>query len=311
MKNFFLAKKPIHPLIKILLFLAIMAVLYVLIILPVDFILQLLDPASGKNKIIDLVTFTINYSDMAVVAILGAYISLRLFDNKRLRDIGLGLKKEAIKELFTGLFIGIILTGLIFIIELAFGWIRITGYAGELAGSYNFLFLYKSIIMYIGVALMEEIFTRGYIMHQLDAFKGKKAAIAISSVLFGLLHLPSAIGTWAVFVAPFTLSLIGVLFGLLFYQKMSLWIPIGFHFSWNFFEYEFFSLTGYGRSRSVFFVTELTGPQFWVGLPKSGFGPEVGALGVLTIASCILAILVYNRLKRPKSEKICRVNESI
>lgn len=64
------------------------------------------------------------------------------------------------------------------------------------------------------------------------------------------------------------------------------WIDVQ-GFAWNIFEYDIFGLTSAPAQHAEFFVTEVTGPTFWVGLPNSAFGPEVGVLGVLAMLLCV------------------------
>lgn len=288
--------KHMHPIVRILFFIIITAIFYIIISISISKVMSYLGLSAYMKGFVGLIAFFISYSLIPIVVILGTYVSLRVFENKGMKDIGLSFHRDSFKEILIGISLAFIMTGLIFGIEFLLGWIKVKGFAWNFVNTYNYIiFLFKSFILYISVALTEEIFTRGYIMNEFEAFKGKPFAIIASSIIFGLFHLYSAIGTWAIYVVPFSLSLAGVLFALLFYLKKSLWIPIGFHFAWNFFEYQFFSLTGYGENRSVFFVTELTGPNFWVGLPNSSFGPEVGALGVLIISICILGIYLYKK----------------
>ena len=137
-------------------------------------------------------------------------------------------------------------------------------------------------------AVVEETLLRGFLLQTLEEGIGLPAAVTISSALFGVLHLlnPTATG-WANYVIPFTITLGGVMFASAYLFSRSLWVPIGLHFAWNLFEYQVLALTGISPERASVLITDVTGPHFWVGLPNSSFGPEVGALGVLAMVSCI------------------------
>lgn len=289
-ENLIKKMKNIHPLLRIMLFVLIAAIFYLIIYFPINKLMPLFNLNPYNNDFFSIFAFFIEYSIIPIVLLLSAYISLKWFENKSIKDIGLTFNKNAIIEVSIGVFLAFLLMGIIFIIELSLGWIKVIGFAWNYCSPSTYIiFLCKSIILFTSVALSEEIFTRGYVLNELESYKGRTFAIIVSSIIFGLFHLSNAVGTWAFYIVPFSLSLIGVLFAMLFYTKKSLWIPIGFHFSWNIFEYEIFSLTGSG-GKSIFFVTELTGPKFWVGLSNSSFGPEVGALGILITSISILVL---------------------
>lgn len=143
---------------------------------------------------------------------------------------------------------------------------------------------------------MEETIFRGMLLPTLQEAWGAPAAIIVTSVAFGLLHLinPTAV-TWAKWVIPVTLSLFGVVFALAYQVYRTLWLPVALHFAWNLFEYDILALTGW---RSYVLYTRLDGPAFWVGLPKSAFGPEVGFLGVLAALAAIGFLLVLARRQK-------------
>jgi len=148
----------------------------------------------------------------------------------------------------------------------------------------------------LAVAVLEETFSRGYMLQTFEEAIGTPAAVLVSSAFFGILHLlnPSAKG-WADYVIPFTLTLAGVMLAIAYLARRSLWLPIALHFAWNVFEYDIFGLTGVPVEYASFLATEVTGPTVWVGLPHSAFGPEVGILGVLAI---LLGIGVLWAMKR-------------
>lgn len=75
----------------------------------------------------------------------------------------------------------------------------------------------------------------------------------------------------------------GLTFAAAYLSRRSLWVAIGLHWAWNVFEYGVFGLAYAGVDRASVLVIEATGPAFWVGLPDTSFGPEVGALGVLAM----------------------------
>lgn len=245
--------------------------------------------------------FTVNQGLMPAMVIFGAWLCLRIFDKKRLDEIGLHSGRNIGKEILSGVLIALSIMSLILIAELFFHWIEILGFSWQYRSfSAIMASLYVYIISCLSVAFMEEVFIRGYLFYKLEKAFGTGASLIVTSCIFGLLHLMNPTGRgWALFVIPFSLSLAGFLFGFSYLYKRSLWIPIGLHFTWNLFEYNIYGLTNISKERSVFLVTKLTGPEIWVGLPNSSFGPEVGLLGItgIIIGMAILAFLYKKSLR--------------
>lgn len=91
------------------------------------------------------------------------------------------------------------------------------------------------LIIFVLVAITEEVFTRGYIQGLVNHHFGTKIAIVVSSILFALMHSLNP----AIFESPMpiiNLFLAGVLLGISRHVTGGLWMPIGLHFTWNLFQ---------------------------------------------------------------------------
>lgn len=251
-----------------------------------------------------MLSFTVKQAFMPAMVIFGAWLCLRIFEKKRLDEIGLHIGRNIGREFLLGALIALIIMSLILVAELFFGWIKISGFSWQYRPfSAIMASLYVYIINCLSVSFMEEVFIRGYLFYKLEKAFGTCASLIVTSCIFGLLHLMNPTGRgWALFVIPFSLSLAGFLIGVSYLYKRSLWIPIGLHFAWNLFEYNIYGLTNISKESSVFLVTDLKGPEIWVGLPSSSFGPEVGLLGVMgmIIGMVILVFLYKNSAKKTK-----------
>lgn len=93
--------------------------------------------------------------------------------------------------------------------------------------------LLSGFLLFIGVAVNEELFARGYLQGLVKAQFGGRAAVAVSTLFFALLHSFNP-GMWSSPMPFINLLLAGLLFGLSRELSGGLWMPIGLHLSWNF-----------------------------------------------------------------------------
>jgi len=129
-----------------------------------------------------------------------------------------------------GLALGALLIVLAFLIVWLFGGIRIVG--AELTNEVAVALLFD-VFLFASVAIGEEVFSRGYVYGVAKQAGGISAAVAVSSLLFALLHANNP----AVLSSAFpmlNLVLAGVMLALLREWSGGLWVPIGVHLTWNF-----------------------------------------------------------------------------
>lgn len=262
---------------RLLLYLPVMAFIYfVLLRMPISALLT----ALHANY-----SYPIDQAVTVATVLLGTWLCRRFLDKRDMASLGYSFRRGWPAQIGLGVLLGAVLIGLIFIVELAFGWIRVTGFAWQTqpAGSFALRLGWAALNM-VFVGIVEETTIRGYLLPTLEEAINLPVAVVISSSVFGLIHLmnPTASG-WANYVIPFTLTLTGFLFAMAYLSHRSLWLPVALHFAWNFFEYDILALTSVPPERATFLSTKLTGSPFWVGLPNSSFGPEVSVLGVLAM----------------------------
>ena len=97
--------------------------------------------------------------------------------------------------------------------------------------------LFEGIIYYVGVGIVEEFYVRGLFLNILERICSKsprktEAAVIISSVVFGLGHVPGVIGMGAEVIAFKLISTIGMglYFGAIYKSTKNLWLPAILHF---------------------------------------------------------------------------------
>ncbi len=96
--------------------------------------------------------------------------------------------------------------------------------------------LIEGILYYVGVGIVEEFYVRGLFLNIVEAFayrseKKTEIAIIVSSVVFGLGHIPGMIGMGIGVVAFKTVSTIGMgfYFGTIYKKTGNIWLPIIMH----------------------------------------------------------------------------------
>jgi len=188
----------------------------------------------------------------------------------------------------SGIIFGFVLISMIFSLELALGWIKFDGIVPDAAN-----ILMTGILFELLVSIAEELSFRGYILPCMEKSIGRWKAIFMTSVLFATLHIPSiqflGLPPLNAIVMFLTVTMAGVLLSL-FYFTNGLKTSIGFHFSWNFFQYHVFSLrSGLG----IFAITAIR-PEFTGGQS----GPEAGILGLVAVIIGIILLLLFPGLRK-------------
>ena len=251
---------------------------------------------------------------MVLVSILvrGLIISLsillagRLFDRRPFSDFGFRLSAGWWADFWFGISLGAILMTVIFLVELAAGWILPVGYFITNDPDLPFLAaLFIPLLMFIIVGFYEELLSRGYHLTNLaEGLSGKylkpQAAIflacLVSSVLFGLLH---AANPNATFISTLNISLAGIFLATGYILTGELAIPIGLHITWNFFQGNIFGfpVSGADFKLASLIQIEQLGPEWLTG---GAFGPEGGLLGLLTNLLGILLIILWVKRRTGK-----------
>lgn len=135
----------------------------------------------------------------------------------------------------------------------------------------------------------EEVATRGWLLTRIAARTNLPLAIAISSSLFGILHMGNAGVT---FLSVLNIILDGVLAGLLFIYTDSIWLVVAQHGTWNYVQGNLlgFQVSGTGTDASIFSFTMGDGPDWLT-------GGEFGAEGsIITTLVLLLSVVMVYRL---------------
>jgi membrane protease YdiL (CAAX protease family) len=176
--------------------------------------------------------------------------------------------------------------------------LRISGVA-EITSSPHPLGSDESVALFIGYACMavfagiaEEIVFRGMAVREIAMRVGWIAAAVIGGAYFGAVHL---VGNLSNLSLPGALWIIlagiavSILFVALYVRSQSLWLPIGFHMSWNFCLKGIMGITMSGSESKIGLLgVELTGRDFLTG---GSFGVEASIVSIAIYITA--AILIF------------------
>jgi membrane protease YdiL (CAAX protease family) len=207
-----------------------------------------------------------------MATILAVFIFNRYIDRKRESNFHLNFF-----DLLLGVSLGFIMIAACILILMLTGNVRL--HFKEVPSSLFYYFL-----AFIFVAISEELFARGFILHNLYQKKNVYVAIIISSIIFTLLHL---LNSSISLIAVINLFLTGILLSVFYLRKVNLSIPIGVHLSWNFFQGPIFGFSVSGlKTKSVFSVERLSSDYLT--------GGEFGLEGSVVLTAAIIFFIVYN-----------------
>jgi len=144
--------------------------------------------------------------------------------------------------------------------------------------------------LFVLVAISEEVFNRGYLQGLFERQYGVTIGVIVSSIIFALLHGANP-GIWS---TPFTLInifLIGVFFALTRVMTGGLWLPIGFHLAWNFFQGNVYGFAVSGTDTKPILSILVRGDSLISG---GSFGAEGSVLTtILMVLVCGICMKLY------------------
>lgn len=140
----------------------------------------------------------------------------------------------------------------------------------------------------------EELLFRGILFRWIETFGGSWAALAVTSILFGLLHIFNPDATW---FSSFCIAVeAGILLGGAYMLTRNLWLPIGLHAAWNFTEGEVFDVPVSGYDEHGLVQAHFSGPVILSGGP---FGLEA-SLTTLILATAVGLVFVAMAVRQGK-----------
>ncbi len=199
------------------------------------------------------------------------------------------------KDLLAGMGIAAAGMAVVFLLELALGWIKVEGLAlSALPWDAVLRTLWLALLANAAAAVAEETIFRGFLFTGLKDAWDTTGALLVSAIIFASVHILANAATGTVWTKLIPMvALVGVLLAWAYLRTGSLWLPVGLHFAWNLFQDDIFNLNARNSSDSlVGFQTTLSAPGWFAG---SSFGIEVGTAGVAALLVTLLGIWMYTR----------------
>jgi len=238
-----------------------------------------------KELITDLKPLLMLIQESIVIAV--PILAWKLAIKRPLSNMGLTHIKTNKKDFFTGLLFGIVSISIVFLALI------LSGNAAVETWTPRFSIMQIAYLgIFISVGFAEEILGRGFIMSVLRQTRSGPAIIIISSIIFSLLHSSNdGIG-----IIPYiNLVLAGILFGYMYLMSGNIWMCIGYHITWNYFQGNVFGFKVSGINTEGILATSYDTNNIFNG---GAFGPEGGLFVTAVILAGFLFVRYYYKDKK-------------
>ena len=231
------------------------------------------------NDIFELIVFTASI-----------YLARRFLDKRSFSSLGLESNARALWDICAGVIITFAMMSVVYIIELAAGWAKFQSFAWQ---SDSIVTIIKQVglffVIFAITAWNEELLSRGYHLQTISSGTNRVWGVILSSSVFGALHLGNPNAAWV--------SAVGIFFAGLFFaygymRTGQLWLPIGMHLGWNFFEGVVFGFPVSGLDIYPLMRNQFAGPEIWNG---GAFGPEAGLIMLPSLAIGFGLVYLYSK----------------
>ena len=226
-----------------------------------------------------------------LIAVTGSiYIARRWLDKRSFESLGFKLNQQPLMDILAGIGITFVQMGFIYIVMLGLGWLTFTGFAWQFDSAKVVITnVLTFFIVFIFVGWNEELLSRGYHLQTIASGFNLFWGVIISSAVFGLLHLGNPNATW---VSAAGIFFAGIYLAFGYIRTKQLWLSIGLHIGWNFFEGVGFGFPVSGLDIYPLLRINVTGPELWTG---GAFGPEAGLIVLPSLLVGGLLIYLYTQ----------------
>ncbi|KRG15175.1 CAAX protease [Virgibacillus soli] len=217
--------------------------------------------------------------------IIATLLLWKFLNRQPIKELGF---KGSWKDFIFGLFLGAISITLIFFLLMATGDIKLLNLISQ--PDFN-SFTMSFLIMFILVGFFEEMFFRGYVIKTMASRQNKKWVIyLVSAVVFSIAH---GANPNVSIIGLLNIVVVGLLFAYMYERTNSLWLPIGYHITWNYFQGSVFGFAVSGISPHGIYQIDVTdGNPLLTG---GAFGLEGGLLATIFILVGFVITWLYTK----------------
>lgn len=190
------------------------------------------------------------------------------------------------RELGIGLLVGAGLYAASILVLMGLGIYRIAGWN-------SWTFLIPAMAMALSSGVFEELLFRGALFRIVEEWLGSWVSLAVSSLVFGLVHLinPAATLLGALFISIEA----GLLLAAAYMLTRRLWMSMGFHVAWNYTQSAIFSgVVSGGESDPGLIRPVIEGPAALTG-GSFGLEASVVAFAFCTTTGVVLLVMAVRR----------------
>lgn len=242
-----------------------------------------------------LVTLGLTAGASLPAAVAATWLARKYLDRRPLIGLGLDVDDHLVSDLAIGFLMPAPLFAIVLVIELGAGWLSFSGIGGGVSAAAAVPALLFMLGAFIAVGVYEELLFRGYQLVNLAEALPLQWALLIVALIFSLAHSgnPGAnpMSALGIFLAAYLLAYAWLRTG-------QLWLPIGFHIGWNFFQGPIFGFPVSGLESYQLLQHQVSGPTWITG---GRFGPEAGLIGFLAMAIGAGMIWWYTQERRGPS----------
>ena len=214
---------------------------------------------------------------VAAAVTLLAYVGfVRLLERRPVRELAL---PGAAREFLAGVALGALLFSVTIGVIALLGHYHVTG-----ANPWTVILPVLAISITSGIG--EELLFRGLVFRILEETLGSLWALAISGLIFGLLHLANPNATLQAGLAIAIEA--GLLLGAVYMLTRRLWLAMGLHLAWNLTQGGVYGVAVSGNEMQGLLESTLSGPAW---LSGGAFGAEASVVAVVVCLALSAVVL--------------------
>lgn len=274
------------------LLLQFLILIFVSTIFALPFVGMLVQPDQGGTSF-----YLVNGLVTAIPVTISVYLARRWLDRRAFLDLGLRWDGLAAQDLFLGFGLTGLMFVIIYVLESSLGFLQFEAFAWqEQPLSVVLQGVLLMLLAYVFTGWGEELLFRGYWLQNLIEGSNIPWAVVISSTVFALAHLLNpnpSVGAVLGLIAG------GLFFAYAYLRTRRLWLPIGIHIGWNFFEGVIFGFQVSGTQPFRLIQQTVSGPEIITG---GAFGPEAGLILLPALLLGLAVIHIYTRNRKARHE---------